>query len=521
MRPQPPARATVRTLAAAGLLVLAGALAGAWLLRPSPDRSAPFADAPEAGWPDAGMAAHMGAGPAFADAVQAATHRRRVAGTAHSAPQTSDAANGTSAGLLLPLLLASLGRDDLAPTRPGAEPPVDGPSYWRDAYPVLARRCTGCHLPGGIAPMPLDSYAAAKENAALIRWAMEDRFMPPLPADPATSWPLDDPRIMSEAERATLVTWVAAGAPEGDPETAPEIAPPENPLGPPSHRFDIGVDYEPRGDRTDDYRCFVIDPGLSQDAEVRMFDIQPGDAKIYHHGILHLITPDQLEDIRRLDAADPGPGYSCFGGPGLARSPWIATKTPGQAPMASPAGTAIRLPAGSVMVLQNHYNILNGSGKDRTRVDLWVSQAPVGREPRLPKLANLSFRIPAGSPAYTATASARVGLIGEARPGLVWQAWPHMHLLGSRFSFDVKRRDGTTVRLLDIPAWDFNWQGGYSFATPFELKTGDEIIMTCVWDNSPANQAFVDGRQQPPREVRWGEGSLDEMCLGGLTIVDP
>lgn len=340
-------------------------------------------------------------------------------------------------------------------------------------------------------------------------------------ADPATSWPLDDPRIMSEAERATLVAWVAAGAPEGDPETAPEIAPPENPLGPPSHRFDIGVDYEPREDRTDDYRCFVIDPGLSEDAEVRMFDIQPGDAKIYHHGILHLITPDQLEDIRRLDAADPGPGYSCFGGPGLARSPWIATKTPGQAPMANPAGTAIRLPAGSVMVLQNHYNTLYGSGRDRTRVDLWISPEPVGREPRLPKLANLSFRIPAGSPAYTATASARVGLIGEARPGLVWQAWPHMHLLGSRFSFDVKRRDGTTVRLLDIPAWDFNWQGGYNFATPFELKTGDEIIMTCVWDNSPANQAFVGGQQQPPREVRWGEGSLDEMCLGGLTIVDP
>lgn len=470
------------------------------------------------------------------DAGHAHAHTPALAGLA-------EVAAGGSA-LRLPLLVAGVGRAELTaplpvqptavpvepttlpPTEPTPEPgeptpaPPAGVTYWRDAYPVLATRCTSCHLPGGIGPMPLDSYAAAKANTTLIQWAMTERFMPPLPADPHTSWPLDDPRIMSDAERATLLAWVAAGAPEGDPATAPVIPPAANPLGPPTHSFDIGVDYMPRSDRTDDYRCFIIDPGWREDVEVRMFDVRAGNTSIYHHGILHLITANQVATVRRLDDADPGPGYSCFSGSGVATSPWVATKTPGQAPMASPDGTAVRLPAGSVLVLQNHYNTLNTSGPDRTALDLWVAAAPVGRAPRAPRLLNASFRIPAGTKAYTATATARVNGVGEARPGLIWQAWPHMHMLGSAFRFDVKRRDGSMVTLLDIPKWDFYWQGGYKFKEPFELKAGDQLIMTCVWDNSPENQPYIGGRQQAPRDVHWGEGSLDEMCLGGVTMTD-
>jgi hypothetical protein len=52
---------------------------------------------------------------------------------------------------------------------------------------------------------------------------------------------------------------------------------------------------------------------------------------------------------------------------------------------------------------------------------------------------------------------------------------------------------------------------------PLELRAGDTVRLTCRWDNSAANQPIVDGVQQQPREVRWGESSLDEMCLGGLT----
>ena len=49
---------------------------------------------------------------------------------------------------------------------------------------------------------------------------------------------------------------------------------------------------------------------------------------------------------------------------------------------------------------------------------------------------------------------------------------------------------------------------------------GDRIELTCVWDNSAENQPWVGGERQPPRRVGWGDGSLDEMCLGGITLSD-
>ena len=52
---------------------------------------------------------------------------------------------------------------------------------------------------------------------------------------------------------------------------------------------------------------------------------------------------------------------------------------------------------------------------------------------------------------------------------------------------------------------------------PFNLSfmiEGDQLLITCHWDNSAANQPWVDGKQLMPRDVDWGESTTDEMCLG-------
>jgi hypothetical protein len=38
------------------------------------------------------------------------------------------------------------------------------------------------------------------------------------------------------------------------------------------------------------------------------------------------------------------------------------------------------------------------------------------------------------------------------------------------------------------------------------------------WNNTAANQPFVGGLQVEPRDVWWGNGSRDEMCLGVLYL---
>jgi hypothetical protein len=42
--------------------------------------------------------------------------------------------------------------------------------------------------------------------------------------------------------------------------------------------------------------------------------------------------------------------------------------------------------------------------------------------------------------------------------------------------------------------------------------------LTCEYDNSAANQPVIDGVQQPPKDVAWGEGTADEMCLNYFAI---
>ena len=93
----------------------------------------------------------------------------------------------------------------------------------------------------------------------------------------------------------------------------------------------------------------------------------------------------------------------------------------------------------------------------------------------------------------------------------------HMHTLGVAGSITVAGPGGDRCGLT-IPRWDFNWQGTYDFSGATTVRPGDRIRLECHWDNSAQNQPIVDGVQQPPHDLGWGEKTSDEMCLGLLYI---
>jgi hypothetical protein len=95
-----------------------------------------------------------------------------------------------------------------------------------------------------------------------------------------------------------------------------------------------------------------------------------------------------------------------------------------------------------------------------------------------------------------------------------------MHQIGSAIRVDLIRADGSKSCVINIPKWDFHWQGSYQFAQPIKVNAGDKLQTTCVWDNSAAHQPIVNGQPQQPKDVRFGEGSTDEMCLAGFTLTD-
>ena len=49
----------------------------------------------------------------------------------------------------------------------------------------------------------------------------------------------------------------------------------------------------------------------------------------------------------------------------------------------------------------------------------------------------------------------------------------------------------------------------------------DRLNLSCRWDNSAANQPFVDGKQIEPTDLEWGDDTGDEMCLTGLYVTAP
>ena len=75
--------------------------------------------------------------------------------------------------------------------------------------------------------------------------------------------------------------------------------------------------------------------------------------------------------------------------------------------------------------------------------------------------------------------------------------------------------DGRSVDLMHIPDWDPDWQGTYAFEAPVRLPKGSTVRVVGRFDNSdrPGNP------HSPPRLVKFGHGSADEMCVGYVAVV--
>ncbi|HEX8819699.1 MAG TPA: hypothetical protein VF794_07255, partial [Archangium sp.] len=235
-------------------------------------------------------------------------------------------------------------------------PPV--PASWHENVgPLVERKCGGCHVEGGIAPFALQTYEQAFEQRDAIVSAVRGRHMPPWPPSRDCAEYADD-RSLDDEEIALLTSWVRAGAPEGDASEAPPTARPgTGGISRVDATLKMPTAYTPRKS-PDDYRCFLIDWPYTDTRYVTGFRANPGNLGIVHHVIAFLAEPQQVAEAQALDDQEPGPGYTCFGGPGLnaGRVAWIGSWAPGSPGSDYPAGTGLRIAPGSKVILQVHYN---------------------------------------------------------------------------------------------------------------------------------------------------------------------
>lgn len=408
--------------------------------------------------------------------------------------------------------------------------PPSSVTYHRDIRPLMERHCVTCHQDGGAGPFPL-GYDPQEWAEGPAWWtqvsvaAIESGTMPPWSAD-TDCRPVRLDRSMPDAERARFVQWQEAGFPEGDEGdyVAPQEVVAED-IGSPTLLVDAGEAYQPDRAAPDDFQCLIMDYTFERETFIEGIHVIPDKTEVVHHALVYLIPPEEVAAAEALDAADPDAGYSCFGGPGLASRRLLIVWIPGTEPLLYGDNAAFPVPAGSKIVMETHYNTLFLPGDepapaDQTQVALWTM--PQGETPERELLivagAHVGLSIDPDDPrsvqqrAFPLRTSARV--IGVV---------PHMHLLGTEISASIEHDDGSESCLIDVKRWDYNWQQTYLFPPEdyVEVRPGDRHALTCVYDNSVTNQPVINGERVDPKEVSWGEGTLDEMCLNFLIATVP
>ena len=360
-------------------------------------------------------------------------------------------------------------------------------TYGRDIAPLLAEHCTACHRPGDIAPMSLRTYDEVRPWVKSIRKAVETGVMPPWHADPTYgAWAND--RRLSDAERDTLVRWIKQGAPEGDAVAAASSVPKGVNEGEGGWRLgepDLSVKFEkvslPAGG-PDEFHDLLQSNPLPEDKWVRAVEIAPGDRRVVHHVIVYVMEEGQQ-----------------------APNGWLGAWAAGMDPMVFPEGTGRLLKKGSRLIANMHYHPTDEATSDETTLGVYFLDRQPEKELVNLWVQNSSFKIPAGAPAHEVRSSYTF-----RQDSVVHALLPHMHYRGKDFTYTAVYPDGRREVLLNVPAYDFNWQTLYQLAEPLELPEGTRIECVAHYDNSKANLANPD----PTKDVTFGNASFDEMMIG-------
>ena len=384
------------------------------------------------------------------------------------------------------------------------------PTFTRDIAPILYAECATCHRPGGAGPFELLDYDDVRGRAGQLVAVTETGYMPPWLPEEGYGDFVGERRLTAE-ERDAIAAWAAAGAPEGRAEDLPE--PPAWPtgwqLGPPDlvvsmpRTFTLGADGE------DVFRNFVVPSGVDRQRWIRGFEFRPTNPKVVHHAV---IRTDPTRSSRRLDAADPEPGYE--GMPGAGASEDVAHFvgwTPGNQPELGDGKLAWGVAPGTDLVFHLHL-LPTGKPEDvGAEMGLYFSERPPERWPMLLRLGSRAIDLPAGE-AETWLEDAfelptDIDVLG---------VYPHAHYLGERLHGWAERPDGEREWLIRIDRWDFNWQDDYRYREPVRLPAGTRLRSAYAYDNSDRNPRNPN---TPPQRVLFGPRSSDEMGDLWLQVV--
>jgi hypothetical protein len=158
-----------------------------------------------------------------------------------------------------------------------------------------------------------------------------------------------------------------------------------------------------------------------------------------------------------------------------------------------------------------HYTTNGEAASDETSVGLVFAKSSPKQRVITLQLNNHALMIPPGA------ADFRVEVQGTLpNDATLLSLFPHMHLRGKRFEYDLVHEDGSVETLLRVN-YHFHWQLSYKLEEPRALKAGTRLRAVAWYDNSKNNPHNPD----PEKMVTWGDQTSQEMMVGFFDLAVP
>jgi hypothetical protein len=417
------------------------------------------------------------------------------------------------AALAVVLLICGASRPGINQTSTGTTP---APTFYKDILPILQDHCESCHRPGEVAPMPLVTYEQTRPWAGAMAHAVEMKMMPPWFADTKYGRFANDPSL-TDQQIAMISAWARTGTLAGDPHNAPppkkwaegwNVAEPDLVVTMPKP-----VQIPAEGDV--EYTYEVVPTHFAEDRWVQMSEFRPGSPAHVHHAVVY-IRPPNSDWLRHAPVGTPFTA-STLSEPEERRqahettSDLLLVYAPGSSPDEWPDSMAKFVPAGSDLVFQMHYTTNGAADKDQTSIGLVFAKSPPAQRVITLQLNNHALIIPPGADDF------RVEVQGTLpHDAILLSLFPHMHLRGKRFEYDIVHADGSVEPLLRVN-YHFHWQLSYRLAEPRLLVAGTKLRAIAWYDNSKNNPHNPD----PTKTVTWGDQTSDEMMVGFFDVAIP
>lgn len=385
-------------------------------------------------------------------------------------------------------------------------------NFYPDVAPIIESNCQPCHRPGEAGPFNLITYEDVAKRASFIKKVVQSGYMPPWKADNGYVHFAND-RSLKQTDIDKIVKWIDQGAAKGKPEGKNVDV--KKPLvkGTQYHRApDLVLQMEDSfsviGGNVEQFVIFKLPFELSDSFNIEAIEFVANNKAVVHHVnyAIHPVTNNAIDiyktdkqinltfdDRRKFDQYQPyRKTITYYGG-------WI----PGASYEVYPQDFGWVLPKRGVILMTVHFSPIAADEVFKGGVNLFFKKTPVKRPVKVVSFGSGGIGERQIDPIFYIKANEKqkftLEVTNPSEDQSLLHVWPHMHLIGKSFkAYALPPGGGDTIRLVNIPQWDFRWQEIYQFKSPVKIPKGSVIKLECEYDNTADNPFNPNS---PPKNI--------------------